>query len=143
MSEAGKMLLGALISGALQDAATKAERKAPRPLAEDLATLQAASDRFQRGLTFEPGQLVTPRADSGIRDVGRPHIVLDVEPEASTSKGGEVGTSGFGRRLDMRVACTCACDHGEIQAHWVESWMFDPWTPPADAAAPAPAPEAA
>lgn len=124
MSDLGRALGGLLLSAAVSQPAERQRQGGDQPkrsLAEDLDTLRAASERYQRGLAFEPGQLVTPRADSGLRDAGRVHIVLDVDPDASAR----------GERKDIRVAWTCSCDHGEVQTAWLESWMFDLWTEPA------------
>ncbi len=111
----------------------KADNRSARPAEQDVAALMAAADRYLSPVAFEPRQLVTPRADSMLKDAGKPHVVLEIGAPGSNrfvqSSPKDVGSPNFGARLDMRVASTCSCDHGEILAHWVESWMFEPWTP--------------
>jgi len=124
-------------------ARTKAEAEAPkRTVAEDIAALEAAAERYVAPCPFKPRDLVTPRADGSMKGAGRPHIVLEVIGEAPCCiepvANGNPSSPDFGKRLDMRVAETCACGHGEISAYWVESWEFERYTPPAETGEQAP-----
>ncbi|POR42533.1 hypothetical protein [Methylobacterium sp. V23] len=122
------MILGSILGEALKDN-TRTINRPKRPVSDDIATLRAASERFSGHNPFKAGDLVTPRADSPIKQAGRPHIVLEVDPAPVANRvptlHGDANRSDFGARRDMRVASTCDCDHGEIATHWVESWMFE------------------
>lgn len=115
---------------------------AKRPIAEDVAKLKAAAERYSQPLPFAVGDLVTPRADSPLEKVGRPHIVLALDAEGYRDRvvanPEHVNNLRFDAKLDMRVASVCDCPHGEVTAYWEESWMFEPWTSPAEASEPAP-----
>jgi hypothetical protein len=122
----------------LNDLVSKAPQKTqPRPVHEaQIMELQQAFARYERGCEFRPGDLVVPTSNAGQRYKGEPHIVLEVAetPHQSFEFGGEVGdvsSSSYGSRLDMRVAIV-AENNGEhpLMAFWVESWQFLPYSPP-------------
>jgi hypothetical protein len=129
--------LGALAARSLDRAA---QARPKRPASADIETLKAAAVRYFGPAPFEPGDLVTPRADSPLKDAGRPHIVLEVDPMPQSFRTpivhGDPNASIFGARRDLRVAVVCDCEHGEVVAHWVESWHFEPFMLPGETVAP-------
>lgn len=133
------MILGSLLTEAFKDGTRKPVRT-PRPASQDIATLRAAAIRYAGPAPFAPGDLVTPRADSPLKDAGRPHIVIEVDPTPESFRTpvvhGDPNAASFGARRDLRVAVVCDCEHGEVVAHWVESWHFEPFTLPGEASAP-------
>lgn len=122
-------------------AAKKAAHLPKRPLAQDIATLKAAAERYAAPTSFVAGDLVTPRADSPLKNIGRPHIVLGVHlggyRNSDIADPTHVDHVRFDAKLDIRVASVCDCPHGEVTAFWEESWMFEPWVAPAEASEPA------
>ncbi|SFG65553.1 hypothetical protein [Methylobacterium gossipiicola] len=138
-------ILLAAIAGA--DAAKKAAHLPKRPLAQDIATLKAAAERYEAPNPFEPGDLVTPRADSPLKGIGRPRIVLElmerIDADLAVTDPNHVDHPRFGAKLDIRVASVCDCPHGEVTASWEEGWMFEPYTPPAETGEQDPAPASA
>lgn len=75
---------------------------------------------------FEIGQLVTPRKNTTVRGSGRPHIIVDINPNAQPLFEGDISSSQFGRRPQMRVMCV----HNEDETlgiFWVEAHEFEPW----------------
>lgn len=74
--------------------------------------------------------------DGGFHDdddgegAGEPHIVLEVRDGAldisAPSDVTDVGSSAYGKRLDMRILCRAP--RGELSAYWVESYAFIPYT---------------
>jgi hypothetical protein len=123
------MILGSLLGEVMKDPTIRMPRRPKRPASADVAALRAAADRFNGPNPFKPGDLVTPRADSPLKGVGRPHIVLEIDPAPVSNRvpafHGDANQSDFGARRDIRVASVCDCDHGEIATHWAESWHFE------------------
>lgn len=74
-----------------------------------------------RGPRFAIGEVVTPFPDASVNDSGKPHLVIAVLPNAGWVFDGEIGTSNFGRRFDMRVL---KIRDDSIYALWVESAEF-------------------
>lgn len=87
--------------------------------------------RYQAGCAFSIGDVVTPRKGYGTRGAGAPHVVLEVLEcgeeifNAETQDPGGTGSSGFGRRLDMRVVTRMG---GKICMFWEESVNFEPFS---------------
>lgn len=82
--------------------------------------------RHDAGCPFSPGDLVTPRKDSAVRDAGDPYLVLAVISDPRFHfESGELGSNTFGMRVDMRVASSTP--DGCIAALWVESVDFEPY----------------
>jgi len=115
--------------------------RAKRPIEQDIATLKAVAERYTAPNPFKPGDLVTPRADSPLKNVGRPYVVLELAETINTHlpmvDPHHVDHIRFGAKLDIRVASVCDCPHGEVTAYWEEGWMFEPYAPPAAAVEPA------
>lgn len=112
---------------------TPDDRPAPKPLPlpeVQVSTLQEAFKRYEDGCSFKAGDLVTPRAGYNYKGVGKPHIVLEVAAAPvrvfEISSNVRTGSSNFGERLDVRVACHD--DDGDIVAFWQESWRIEPYT---------------
>lgn len=100
-----------------------------RTASQDIETLKAAAIRYASPTAFKPGDLITPRPDSPLENTGRPHIVLEVQAlpnhEFVAFDPKHVDHTRYGAKLDIRVASTCNCAHGEVRAFWEESWMFE------------------
>lgn len=111
------------------------KQKNPMPVEGQLANLRETAQRYKewrvQGCAFEEGDLVTPRSTSTMVHLGDPFIVLEVRrPTPEPYFGGlDDGTPRFGTRLDMRVAHVHK--DGEVIPHWVESFEFEPFAPPA------------
>ncbi len=101
----------------------------PTPLHEAaIATLRETADQY-RNHRWAFGDLVTPKANVGMRHRYMPHVVIEVrDPEMPRSalclkvlvdptlaNGSIRGLSGFRT--------------GDIVAWWVEGWKFEPYTP--------------
>jgi len=82
-------------------------------------------ERQKKGNPFRPGQIVTPIVDGAFSGAGEPFIVLESRDVPIFVSHGEVGTTEFGRQLDLYVA---ALKQGTIGCLWVESWQFEPYT---------------
>lgn len=102
-----------------------------RPLPEaQIATLREAAMRYTAPCPFRVGDLVTPRKGYRYHDAGLPHIVLEVSDDPiRTWPADEPNSSGFGPRLDVRVA-NFASD-GTVVAFWQESWCLERFDPQA------------
>ncbi|MBY0256924.1 hypothetical protein [Methylobacterium sp.] len=131
-------ILGAIAASRIGGGKSSAPK---RTTAQDIETLKAAAVRYLGPTVFKVGDLITPRADSPITQVGAPHIVLEVREdfpirpmEATDPK--HVDLERFGAKLDIRVASVCGFEHGEVRPFWEESWMFDPYVAPVDAETP-------
>lgn len=99
---------------------------------EACSSLRAAFERYDGPVPFKTGDFVTPRADSNVKDAGKPHVVLDVmarpEPDFVHASGSQDTCSNtFGSRRDIRVA---SLTHGRVCAYWVESFCFEPYALP-------------
>lgn len=112
-----------------------------RPLPEaQVATLRDTFRRYTMKCPFAPGDIVTPVPGYSIFGQGHPHVVLEISGPGFTFEG-ESGSSGFGKRLDMRVA---GFTHdGNVAAWWCESWEFEPYVAPEQPPTAAPASAAA
>lgn len=119
-----KILEGAEIVPVLDDEG----REETQPLAEAVVMdLQELAGRYAAGCPFKPGDLVQPRRGYCSRWERQPHIVLEVlekplEPSYHDSEPSH--SSGFGRRIDMRVALLTK---DGISPFWVESWTYQPF----------------
>ena len=116
--------LSLLALAALADEA----RNKPAPLIEaQIATLKEVADRYFAGCPFVEGDIVTPRSGTNYKDIGIPHIVLEVrDPPFFNTASSDANSSSFGQRLDMRVAAVSQ-NTGNVAAWWVESWAFEPF----------------
>lgn len=114
---------------------------------QKLALLEEASKLYFTPVEtrFKPGDLVTPMARSIYDGHGEPHVVLETRRrtdgegavDTSIHPGSDrvkVGGISYGQRLDLRVAAIDE-DAGKLVAHWVESFVFEAWTPVTDKAA--------
>jgi hypothetical protein len=100
--------------------------KTPRPLHEaQIATLREVFADYRKP-PFRAGDLVTPRRGCDMRHEGEPHMVLEMRPDAEPRFMDDSGACTNGVRLDMRVG---SLNDGDYVAHWVESWLFEPYPP--------------
>lgn len=99
----------------------KPREETPRPLPE--AQIMMLRELYEAYHTqqFAPGDIVTPRAGTGINGAGNPTIVLEVRDDAeldfSTNRPGPF----FGRRLEMRVMTLMDEDY---LTFWTEMWPY-------------------
>jgi hypothetical protein len=77
-----------------------------------------------KGCPFKVGDLVTPRGNVNMKHAGKVHIVLELRSANPPDFTGEIGTTEYGRRHDMRIA---AFYGNTIARHWVESIDFEPF----------------
>jgi hypothetical protein len=114
------------VSHPLAQMLAQAEQSEKRiPHEGQVARLQEALELYQAPVTFEVGQLVTPRRGSPMTMPGEPHVVLEVDPDAAPDFGAdEVGTGGYGQRPQVRVACVT---RDLVAAFWVEAWHLEPY----------------
>jgi hypothetical protein len=123
--------LADLIGGSRQDAP-----KAPRPIHEaQIMELRRLFANYGRTDRFKPGDLVMRPSDGAAGRLIEPYIVLELRPDPPVDwSAGRPGASNHGARLDIRVMTLCDNEYGPL---WLESWMFEPYEPPAatDAAA--------
>lgn len=81
---------------------------------------------------FKVGDLCQPKPGGHAHGNSRPHLVVEVlaepifyAPQAAEAHSETPSFSKcWGQRLDMRVIHV---GDGEVHAHWVESWAFEPW----------------
>lgn len=130
MGQTGTIDLGRLLGG-FGGADFEDKPEAPRPLPEAIiANLREVQARYAEPCPFKPGDIVTPRAGSSLRNAGEPHIILEVleTPHITLARDYDPtisGSSSFGQRLDVRFAAL----YGENYApFWGESWMFETYT---------------
>ena len=110
------------------------EAAPPIPPEAAVARLAEHAERYAEmlmGPRFEVGDLVTPVADCGDRDAGKPHHVVEVNPEATPIWTKDC-CGRFGGRPDMRVLYFAG---DTVESHWVESFNYEPWTAAAAEAA--------
>ena len=95
-----------------------------------LESLREAAKRYRdictNGCPFKPGEFVTPRKDASCPGHGELNIVLEVFCETVPHFDGEIGSSEYGKRFDMRVACRSK-DTGFFVMYWVESVEWEPY----------------
>lgn len=109
---------------AAMEKGSTAEGRPPAMAAEVLLAYGATYAAFLTGCRFSAGDLVTPLRNSNMKGAGDPHVVLEVRSAEQPYFTDETSSTGFGRRLDMRVASF----YGDtIARHWVESIDFEPF----------------
>jgi hypothetical protein len=109
----------------------------PEAAVARLRELAANHAEQMRGSRFDVGDLVTPIAGCGLYGAGQPYLVIETHPAAAPCfVQGDIGTSNYGMRLDMRVL---RLQSDKIGAFWVESFGFERWSLAADASAKGPA----
>lgn len=106
--------------------ASALEVQRPRIAPEiELARLQEHAERYAAFLSgpcpFRVGDVITPMADSMYRNHGKPYIVLEVVPAATS-------TIAAGQRLDVRIIGYHNDDCDAVKPGWIESWSWMPWT---------------
>lgn len=104
--------------------------KKPRPQHEaQIDELRRAFSDYEVGAErFKPGDLVQAKKNSQYHNPGEPVVVAETRPDAEPFFGmiaTEAGSNSFGGRQDMRVLLIN--DFGDIVAHWVESFQFEPY----------------
>lgn len=104
---------------------TNEEEKVPTPPDVLAHTLKEICARYSAGNPFKRGDLVTPRAGYGVKDEGRPHIVLDVFWPTREIPAEYHG--GDARWPDMRVVCE---SRGDIVTFLGESWTYEKYQGP-------------
>jgi len=117
--------LEALMAAAAEQAEATV-KPLPLPAAQIMELREYAAPYGQ--CSFKVGDVVTPRPLAPIRGVGQPHLVIEVACEPIRNTDGDVNSQLFGARLDMRVVGYHPTTKAHaIGAHWVESWMFEPF----------------
>ena len=75
---------------------------------------------------FAVGDIVTPKAVSGLRGAGIPAIVIEtnygVEPEYTS---GDATNTNYGGRFDIRVMTYA--DNENVRVWWSEAWQYEPY----------------
>jgi hypothetical protein len=117
------------------------EKPTSRPPVRDavISTLKELATAYGNN-PFSVGDLVTPRKGLNLRDAGRLHIVVYVDPNPQHHfRGGdgdghvETHSLAYGRYLDVRVLSFC---HGGGEwayvPFWMESWQLQPYDPDED-----------
>lgn len=130
-------LMDALFSQIKRDAENGEDALPTRPMIEvQLMELQQRFAIYQASLDprtfpFQPGQLVTIRPGSNLRQTGEPHIVLETIPDAQPQlyPTNDHGSPTYGQRLSVRVMCL-AGDNESYLAWWVEAQQLEPYTGP-------------
>ena len=97
--------------------------------------LREYARHYAQPCPFAVGDLVTPRADCDLKGHGDPHVVIEVDNCGARYFIKDAADSEFGAVFDIRILRICGDDN--IRAYWLESWKFEPWTPPAPAETPA------
>jgi hypothetical protein len=103
----------------------KDERQRAGRSADDVLRLTVALSRYLNPVKFNVGDFITPVAGYGVNGAGKPHIVVEINPYSEPCfAAGEVGTTTYGLRPDLRVLEI----RGDfVASFWVESWRYDPW----------------
>lgn len=113
------------IAEALNEAKAQQDALPKSVQAKRLAAMFRTYQTNREQCPFRPGDLVTPVDNVNYKGHGDPHIVLEVRdcPEPLFYVG-DANSSGFGHRLDIRVACM----NGEtLVTYWMESWVLEKW----------------
>lgn len=98
-----------------------------------VARLREAFVIFSEPCRFSPGDMVTPRPDSGAHGAGDPMIVLEIKSQPMVLwDQGDYGTSDFGAKIDMRVLSLTPLNAGgeAMIPYWVESWRYRKYDAP-------------
>ena len=85
----------------------------------EAAAIQANPPRFA------VGDLVTPRMGMNVRGHGEPHIVVEVNHEASPVFTGNCRGDSYGNRPQCRIMSIM---QGEVACHWLEAYRLEPYT---------------
>lgn len=124
----GQLLAGALMSGDAK-VITASRRDDSDNGAEttidpevQIMRLREVLDRYEN--EFKVGDLVTPRRESGLKYHGLSHLVIEVGDHYAWDVE-ETGNSGFGARMNVRVACMPTNDY--VVMFWQESWKLRPY----------------
>lgn len=94
----------------------------PRPLPEAQIMTMREIFAAYRQPRFKPGDVITPCRWSHIKNVGEPHLVLEVLPDPEPNFHGSEGSCMFGCRDDIRFV---ALQGTQYAAFWGESWCFE------------------
>jgi hypothetical protein len=95
------------------------------PFEGQIARLIDFLAKYQRPCPFKVGDLVHPRAESPIKDHGKPHMVVAIPETPLRSSETNHFSSAYGESCDMRVAEM----NGDHIVLWcVESFWFEIWT---------------
>lgn len=95
-----------------------------KPIEEQIAALREFAAAYD-AVPFSKGDLVTPRVSAGLKGVGRPYIVLEVNKDAEPVFNGNPSNGDFGLRPQMRVARLCP--DGHIHMWWGEASDYEPF----------------
>lgn len=117
------------LSDLLSEMASERNEKPVRlPLPEaQIMELKALQQRYAAPCPYVSGDLVTPRGNCNVKGAGLPHIVLEVGRPSEAAEPESTASNGYGRRIDMRVACYSE-RKASIAAFWVESFEFEPYS---------------
>ena len=99
------------------------------PEPEVCAVLKSFAANYGR-CPFHKGDFVTRRANTGGHGEGWPALVLEVSATPHQnfyldSRTTPESDPDYGARYDMRILHRNA--DGRVHAHWVESWLFEPY----------------
>lgn len=119
-------LVGALPSAAILSVGGGMNRDTPEAR-EALLSFAATYGRCP----FRVGQWITRREGTMGHGQGWPHLVIEVAatPHRNFYLDGNISPDrdpDYGARYDCRVLHQNS--KGEVHAHWVESWLFEPMT---------------
>lgn len=124
---------------ALEEAIGRAENgrdnKKDKPLPEAIvARLREAQERWTSSkVPFEVGDLVTPRSDAPLKNIGDPHLVIAVDHNARPdfSSGGEPGSFSYGRLNQIRVLSVLGDKKSDLlAAFWNEAAFYERYDGP-------------
>lgn len=118
--------------------------RGPKPMTEAIVDeMRLRFDAYRKTLSaetfpFKPGDLVTPRPGSNLKNTGEPAIVLEINPDAPPNIGG-TGSDGdavdmsnfrYGTRPQIRVLQYMhnPMAGGTYVRFWNEACDFVPWT---------------
>ena len=104
------------------------ESAAPEILPEAaIERLREHAARYAEMLTgprFKVGDLVKPIADTPIKGVDGPHLVVETRRVEAPQFVGNAGMNTFGAYWDTRVLCMA---NGCVSPFWIESYQLEPW----------------
>lgn len=116
--------LGELLAKAASESQQR-ESQRPFPLEEaQIMELRRLNKEFQKGCPYKVGDLVTPRKCAGLRNAGKPHIVVEVfdEPVRMTA---ECGSPHHLSKMEMRTMAFSDADNICVWAG--EAWLYEPY----------------
>ena len=122
--------IGAKLLGLLADRMPGTnDMRSKRPYQDQVDDLREVLEAYNR--TFQVGDLVTPRKGSNLRGRGQPHIIVEVNGEATPDWDKSDHTShNYGRRPQLRMFVAMNSNEtpeDQMVPFWVEAWQLEPW----------------